>query len=422
MLQSVKIAKRQSEIRQKLAELSGKDSPDESETNEMRSLDTEYQGNEVRYRASLIAEDSERQEAGKDLETRDGKEFATLVDKFELRQVAALFDHGHELEGATKEVVQEMRSKGTYQGCPVPWEALETRTGETVSTGTPDPIKTMPIIDRLFPDSVAAKMGASMVDVGTGSIEYPVSLGAAVVGWQATELGDVGALNPFATVERTMKPDFTLGTQMEISRRALKQSGPGLEAAVRREMNAAIGAEMDRIVFQGSGASGEPKGILEYADDSPIPFYVKGVDGKATWGTFREAVVEFMLANAANSPAAVKALLRPEIWDAMDEELIGDTAMTEWDRLLKHIPAGNIVLSANALPAPDNSPLDTVAVLTTAVGGVPPIVVGRWGGVDLIRDPYKKAASGGLVLTALATMDVSYLRGEQVGVLTGVQV
>ena len=70
MLDSVKIAKRQSEIRQKLAELAGKETPDETEIRSMGDLDREYQVNETRYRAALIAEDTERREAGEELETR----------------------------------------------------------------------------------------------------------------------------------------------------------------------------------------------------------------------------------------------------------------------------------------------------------------------------------------------------------------
>jgi hypothetical protein len=45
-----------------------------------------------------------------------------------------------------------------------------------------------------------------------------------------------------------------------------------------------------------------------------------------------------------------------------------------------------------------------------------------WGGVDLIRDPYSDAASGGVRLTGLVTADVSISRAAQLEVLTDVQV
>ena len=93
-VESVKISRRQSEIRQALAELVGKEKPTEDETRSMTDLDTEYRGNETRYRAALIAEDTERRDAKGELETRGDKEYADLIGKFELRQVALMLDEG----------------------------------------------------------------------------------------------------------------------------------------------------------------------------------------------------------------------------------------------------------------------------------------------------------------------------------------
>ncbi|SEB50505.1 hypothetical protein [Rhodobacter sp. 24-YEA-8] len=70
MLESVKITRRQSEIRQKLANLAGKEKPTEDETKEMDELDKEFQSNEVRFRAALTSESTERRAAGAELETR----------------------------------------------------------------------------------------------------------------------------------------------------------------------------------------------------------------------------------------------------------------------------------------------------------------------------------------------------------------
>src|SRR5262245_50113148 len=187
MLESVKIARRQSEIRQALANLVGKASPSEEETRTMEALDGEYRGNEVRYRAALIAEDSERKEAGRELETRGDRQWADLIERFEVRQIALALDEGRVLDGATAEVVQEMRARNGYRGYPVPLMALEQRAGETIAAGTPDPIATRPIIDRLFPASVSARLGVSLINIDSGAIEWPVCTSNVTAGWQATE-------------------------------------------------------------------------------------------------------------------------------------------------------------------------------------------------------------------------------------------
>jgi HK97 family phage major capsid protein len=419
MLDSVKIQRRQSEIRQTLADLVGKENPTEDETRQMGTLDQEYRSNETKYRAALIAEDTERRDAGAELETRSSTEWAEMMAGFEMRQVALHLDEGRGFDGQTAEIVQELRSAGGFRGVPVPWQALEVRAGETVAGGTPDPISTRPIIDRLFPDSVASRMGAQMISIDHGAVEWPVTTSAVSAGWAASETGNVAGPTTYATTDRAMSPDHNLGVQMRITRKALKQSGSALEQAVRRDMSGAMGAAMDKAVFLGSGASGEPLGVVTGASTYGITETPAG--GAASWAAFRAAVVRFMAGNAAGSPGAVNALIRPEVWAYMDDQLITNTAVSQWDRMIRNIPAGNIAMTTNALAAPTGAKKPTVALLTTNAGGVAPIFVGAWGAVDVIRDPFSDAQSGGLRITALATMDTTVARPAQLEVLTGVE-
>lgn len=417
MLKSLEITRRQSEIRQELATLAGKDTPTEDETRSMGDLDKEYRANETRFRAAIISEDEERREAGEELETRSGTEWAEMASRFEVRQVVLALDEGKKLDGATAEMVQELRNAGGFQGIPVPLEALETRAGETIASGVPNPRETMPIIERLFANSSAARMGCRMINIGVGEVEYPVATGGAQPGWAGSETGDVPGPQAYATVDRPMKPDHTLGVQMKLTRKALKQSGAGLEQAVRRDMSAAIQQETDRAIFLGSGSGGEPLGVITGASTYGIT--ETAIDAAASYAAFRAAAVRFMTANAANSLDAINLALRPEVFDGMDADLIAGTAVSEWDRLVAKI--GNVVMTTNGLAAPAGATPESKALLTTATNGVSPIFCGMWGAVDLIRDPYSDAKSGQLRLTALTTMDVTVARGVQLEILTGVQ-
>ena len=420
MLESVKIARRQSEIRQSLAELAGKETPSEDEIRKMDDLDREYRSNETRYRAALIAEDTERRDAGSELETRSAQEWADLMAGFEMRQVALALDEGRTLDGQTAEIVSELREQGGFRGIPVPWQALEVRAGETVASGTPNPIQTRPIIDRLFPGSVAARMGAQMISIDAGAVEWPVTTSAVTAGWADGETGNVAGPTVYATTDRAMSPDHNLGIQMRITRKTLKQSGAALEQAVRRDMSGAMGAAMDQAAFLGTGANGQPLGVITGAATYGIT--ATAVDALASWAAFRAGVTRFMTANAASSPGDVRALIRPELWDYLDGVYIDTgTGVTEWDRLVKNIPAGNIAMTNNGLAAPSGSPSATQSLLTTSAGGVAPIFIGAWGAVDMIRDPYSDAQSGGLRITALATMDVTVARPAQLELLTGLE-
>ncbi|SEL66378.1 phage major capsid protein, HK97 family [Roseivivax marinus] len=419
MLESVNIARRQSEIRQNLSELAGKETPSEDEIRQMDTMDCEYRSNETRYRAALIAEDAERRDAGSELETRTAQEWADLMAGFEMRQVALALDEGRQLDGQTAEIVSELRSAGGFRGIPVPWQALEVRAGETVASGTPNPVQTRPIIERLFPDSVAARMGAQMISIDAGAVEWPVTTSAVTAGWADGETANVAGPSTYATTDRAMSPDHNLGIQMRITRKTLKQSGAALEQAVRRDMSGAMGAAMDQAAFLGTGANGQPLGVIAGAATYGITS--TAVTALASWGAFRSAVTRFMTSNAAASPDAVRALIRPELWDFLDSALIDGTAVSEWDRLVKNLPSANIAMTNNALAAPAGNPLATSALLTTAAGGVAPIFIGAWGAVDMIRDPYSDAQSGGLRITALATMDVTVARPAQLELLTDLE-
>ena len=418
MLISAKIMKRQSEIRQSLAELAGKETPSDDETRSMETLDGEYSSNETRYRAALISEDTERRQGGAELETRTERQFSELVENFELRQVALSLDEGRALTGQTAEVVEELRNSGGYRGVPVPYLALEQRAGETVASGTPDPISTRPIIDRLFPGSVAGRMGAQMISIDSGAVEWPVVTSSVTAAWAASELGAVGTPTAYTTTDKAMAPNQNLGVQMKISRRTLKQSGTALEQAVRRDVAGAIGMAMDRAVFQGSGSSGEPLGAI--SGYSTYGITSTAVDAAADWAAVRSAVTRFMTANAAGGPGGVRMLIRPELWDFLDGAYVSGTAVSQWELLTKHI--SSIAMTSNALDAPAGSPtLSTDVLLTTSAGGVAPLFVGLWGAVDMIRDPYSDATSGGLRITGIATMDVTVARGVQLEILTGLE-
>lgn len=408
MLDSVKIARRQSEIRQQLAELVGKEKPTEDETRSMETLDAEYRTNETRYRAALVSEDQERREAGADLETRSDREWSEMMSRFELRQIAFALDEGRALNGATKDIVEELRNTGGYQGIPVPLGALETRAGETVSADVPNPKTIRPIIDRIFPGSVAERLGVQRISITKGELAFPVATAGAVFGWQTNELANVGAASEYQTAERSLNPDHTGGAQMVISRKALKQAGEGLEAAIRRDLNAVIGTELDRVVINGGGAAGEPLGIIPGAATYGIS--ETAIGAAASWAAFRAEVVAFMEANAITSASQVNLGFDPAIWAELDDTLIAGTAVSEWDRLTKHV----------GTPAISNTIPDGTAIMTANVQGIAPGYLGLYGGVDLIRDPYTKAGSGALVLTGLVTADFTVPRGMQTRILTGI--
>ncbi|MEP5732193.1 MAG: phage major capsid protein [Sulfitobacter sp.] len=179
--------------------------------------------------------------------------------------------------------------------------------------------------------------------------------------------------------------------------------------------------EMDRAVFLGTGADGQPLGVVSGAATYGIT--ETAVDTQVRYKVITDAVARFMNRNAASKPSDVRALFRPELWSYLDSLVANDGGTVfDWDRVLRTLGAGNIAMSHEALADPVAGPpleFSTSALLTTSAGGVAPVFAGTWGSVDLIRDVFSDAQSGGLRLTALATVDLTVARPDQLEVLTG---
>src|SRR5258708_34147491 len=139
MLLSTQISRKQSELRQELPRLAGKENPEQAELDRMSAIDKEYQNNEVRFRAALQSESSELEKARGELETRETREWGQLLERFEIRQ-AVLYqtEKDFRLSGETAEVVNELHSRAKAAnhggiGVMIPLEALPTRDGEPVA-------------------------------------------------------------------------------------------------------------------------------------------------------------------------------------------------------------------------------------------------------------------------------------------------
>ncbi len=222
-----------------------------------------------------------------------------------MRQVALALDEGRALDGATAEVVQELRSAGGYPGHPGPVAGAGNPRGRNRRRGTPNPIQTRPIIDRLFPGQRGGPHGRAddQHRLGRGGmardhLERDGGLGR----WRD---GQRRRADRLRHDRPRLNPDHNLGTQMRITRKALKQSGAALEQAVRRDMNGAMGAAMDQAVFLGTGANGQPLGVIPGAATYGIT--ATAVDAAGELGGVPRGVVGFMAGNAATGPGAVAA-------------------------------------------------------------------------------------------------------------------
>jgi HK97 family phage major capsid protein len=174
-----------------------------------------------------------------------------------------------QLDGLEAETLQEvnLRRGNTFfdrQRVHVPFSLLAARDlsvgsasggGYLVSTGNLEPA------DILRPWSVAARAGASLLPNLVGNAALPLTTGNVTVYWLADELSPITGTQP--TVGQIAIVPKTAGALCTFSRQLALQ---GFAAEyVRRELLRTVGTALDKAVLNGTGASGQPLGLLNIA-------------------------------------------------------------------------------------------------------------------------------------------------------------
>jgi HK97 family phage major capsid protein len=117
-------------------------------------------------------------------------------------------------------------------------------------------------VDILRPWSAVARAGVTILDGLVGNVSLPRVINAAQAGWTAAELQALTQSEP-TLGEAVATPKHATG-YMRYSRQLTLQA-PAFEDFARSQLMAAVGELLDQAVLAGSGAAGQPTGILNTA-------------------------------------------------------------------------------------------------------------------------------------------------------------
>jgi HK97 family phage major capsid protein len=113
-------------------------------------------------------------------------------------------------------------------------------------------------VDMLRPWSVVARAGVQIETGLVGDVAFPKVTQTTTPQWVSTETAQVAPSQPtLAQVAMTPK---TVGVVVTFSRQLQRQANP--DQFVGRELLRTLGTAIDQAVINGSGASGQPTGLL----------------------------------------------------------------------------------------------------------------------------------------------------------------
>ncbi len=379
-----KLTVRLSEIRQRLNEIAGLD---ETLTDEQRQesdrLNTEYRDMETKLRAATTASDEGVQtRSGADGEARELRALlsgASLADA-----MSGAVNGNYTNEGQLAEV-------RAHFGCSpqeIPVQLLETR-AVTSAPGEVQQNQDM-VIDAVFPRSAAAFMGVDMPIVPTGAAVYPVITNQDA----ADDYASSGAVTETdgAFTANLLEPRRIQSWMFWTHEDAAKFGG--MEDALRRNLSGAVASGIDKYALLENN-----KGLLDFGTD---PTAASGQETFARYMASAYGSVDGRFAGGVNE---IRMLLGSSTYSHAGSVYQSNGDMSAAQALARD--GVGLRVSAHVAAIVSNQQY-AVAAIGTARNAVLPI----WTNVKLIRDEVTKAASGQVVLTAIALANFAVLRSD----------
>ncbi len=245
-------------------------------------------------------------------------------------------------------------------------------------------------IDVLRNASSVMQAGARTLNGLSGDVKIPKKTASASAGWIATEGAD-SAESQMTVGSISMSPK-TLGARTDVTRQLLIQSSMDIENLMRDDLAQAMALAIDLGALQGSGSSGQPTGIKNVSGintvdfgDTPVlvPSFAKLID--------METAVAQDNANFGNLAYIMNATMYGALKSV---EKASNTAqfVVEPDGRIN----GHRAIVSNQVTAGD-----------AFYGNFNDLLIGFFGGLDIVVDPYTNSNSGTVRVVALQSMDVA---------------
>ena len=248
-------------------------------------------------------------------------------------------------------------------------------------------LRTGDFIDVLRNSSSVMAAGARMLSGLQGDVVIPKKTAASTANWIATEGAAATESEPtLGSVTMSMK---TVGATTDVTRNMMHQSSMDIETLIRDDLTQSIASAIDLGALAGSGSSGQPTGIKNTSGiNAPTNF-------AAANPTFAEVVAMETAVAEDNALAGSLAYILPAgMYGALKTTAVDSGSG-------RFVADGGLMNGYNAIVSNQATAGDLY------FGDFSQLLVGMYGGLELIVDPYSSSKSGGVSITALQSCDVA---------------
>lgn len=266
------------------------------------------------------------------------------------------------------------------------------------------------LIDLLRARTKVIQLGATVLSGLSAPLQFPRHLTGTTGSWMAENSGsDVSAVNATFGV-LTLSPK-TYQATTAYSRQLLAQSSIDIENFVRTDLAEYHAIALDTAAINGSGDNNQPLGILQTDNIGDVAFGTNG--GPPTYANIVDLETKVAAANA--DEAGMKFLTTPGIRGVLKK-------VGQLDQTTSPIPTwvqdGNSPGMGTLIGYPAAVSNCVPSTLTKgAAGGVgvchaiifgywPTVLIGEWGVLEIIVDPYALKKQGMIEVTSFQMVDV----------------
>lgn len=314
---------------------------------------------------------------------------ASLQKRIEFRNYLAAYANGTRIDGAEREMNQELRLNDNNQ---VPLEALlpiedrvDTATNVTAGTFAKNQQAIMP---RIFEQTDAAWLGIRMPSVPAGTPVYPVMTGGTTASTKAANAAIDAAAATFTA--KTVNPT-RLSARYLFNLEGVAEIGRQLESSLRSDMRMVMGDALDEQIIAGDGTGANVSGVVS-ATTAPT-----AATAVATWASYRDLPIDALDGKLARTEGSARFLLGLDTYKhARKTYAVASVTTPENQDAIDAMRAlGANVRSSVKIPDVASNKQDLIQV-TEPAAAIAPI----WQGLSIIRDPYSNAAKAQVSLTA----------------------
>lgn len=269
-------------------------------------------------------------------------------------------------------------------------------------------------IDLLRNAMILDSMGITWLRDLNGNIAIPSQTGGATGYWVAENAAPTESQQTVGQVVMTPK---TVGAFTDFSRRLLLQSSIDVEAFVRADLAATLGQMIQSAAINGSGASNQPLGIL---NASGIGAVAGGTNGAAP--TYDHMVdLESAVANANADAGNLAYLTNTKVRGKLrkTQEFAGTNGRPVWTSAGRGEGEvlGYRAVTTNSVPSNLTKGTSSGVCSALIFGNWSELIIGMWGGLDIMLDPYTGSTAGTKRVVALQDVDVALRRAASFAVM-----